>query len=253
MDTTDIGRDARHGETLHAATFIPSGERSHPPVTMPAAPRGSRKITTRSRFSARGYVVAHLPAHPDRQQRVGYESNLERSFVLLTLSQPDVADLVEQPFTVIYTDGFGRPRRYTFDYLVVRANGRRTAVEVKTAERANTARVRDKLSAVAAQLPPKLADEFRLFTNADFEPWMTVNAAQLLHCRRKPDHAADEALASTISGLNGQITIAELVDLTGIGARGFRAIIRAIYANRLRPITPGIHGPKTLVTPEVLS
>lgn len=253
MDTTDIGRDARHDEALPSGTFISSGQSSHPPVVMPAAPRGSRKITTRSRFSARGYVVAHLPARPDQQQRVGYESNLERSFVLLTLSQPDVADLVEQPFTVIYTDGFGRPRRYTFDYLVIRANGRRTAVEVKTAERANTARVRDKLSAVAAQLPSQLADEIRLFTDADFEPWMAVNAAQLLHCRRKPDHAADEVLASTISGLNGQITIADLVDLTGIGARGYRAVIRAIYVNRLNPITPGIHGPKSIVTPGVLS
>ncbi len=253
MDTTDIGRDARHDEALPTGTFIPSGQSSHPPAVMPASPRGSRKLTTRSRFSARGYVVAHLPARPDQPQRVGYESNLERSFVLLTLSQPDVVDLIEQPFTVIYTDGLGRPRRYTFDYLVIRANDRRTAVEVKTAERASTARVRDKLSAVAAQLPPRLADEVRLFTDADFEPWMAVNAAQLLHCRRKADRAADEALVSAISGLNGHIAIANLVDLTGLGARGYRAIIRAIYANRLRPITPGIHGPITLVTPEVLS
>jgi hypothetical protein len=229
----------------------PSGRRSSfGPVVLPAPPRGVRKITTRSRFSARGYLVAHLPARPAQPQRIGYESQLERSFVLLTLAQPDVVDLIEQPFTVVYKDDLGRARRYTIDYVVVMVNGHRAAVEVKTSERARSVRVLEKLAAVASQMPSELANEVRIFTDAEFEPWMVVNAAQLLQCRHKLDPAADAALESVIAGLNGQISISDLVTLAGIGAQGYPAIIRALYSKRLRPVMPGLHGPKTLVVRE---
>ena len=52
---------------------------------------------------------------------VGYESKLERYFVLLATVDPQVIVIKHQPFTIRFRiDGSGRIRRYTPDYFFVR-------------------------------------------------------------------------------------------------------------------------------------
>lgn len=241
MKNSENGRNLRHGGALSAVQQSPAT------VILPNAPRGARKITTRSRFSARGYVVAQLKVDPERAQRIGYESNLERSFVLLTLARQEVVDIVEQPFTLIYKNHQGKKRRYTFDYLVTLVDGQKCAVEVKRAEIVRQKRVIEKLAEAAAHIPNGLVDEVRLFTDEDFEPWAVINASQLHYCKRHHDSQADDTVAGVIADLKGQITIRDLVAQAGLESRGYQATIRALYSGAVHTVTRGLHGPETLV------
>lgn len=251
MESTYVRRITRQEEALPFVTANTEVLSKCTAVTLPALPRGCRKITMRSRFSARGYIVADLPSLPGQAQRIGYESLLERSFVLLMLARSDVIDLVEQPFTIKYKDDQGRSRRYTLDYLVVLANGSRLAVEVKASRRALEKTVRERLQEVKLHLSAELADDVYLFTDDDFEPWMAVNAGQLLFCRKFADPSSDVLIASLIANLNGETTIRDLVKMSGIGQRGYMAAVRAIYSGQLLTVKKGIFGPRTTVVKEV--
>ena len=216
------------------------------PITLPAASRASRKIATKSRFSVRGFVVAVFPEEPDGR-RVSFESGLERDFVLLMLARRDVASIVEQPFSLTWIDGAGRPARYTPDFLLTLTDGRRLAVEVKRAERVRRKRIDTTLAAIAAQLPAELADGVALFTDEHFQAWEAVNAAQLHEARKRPDPEADHALANAAEQLNGDIGVGSLAALLGLGGRGFRSILRGISGGGLRLVTRGIIGPQSRV------
>lgn len=217
-------------------------------VTLPAPSRACRRIGLRSRVSARGTLVAALPSQPPR--RVGFESNLERSFILLMLARPDVVDLVEQPSRTTYAAPDGRPRTRTLDFLVTLADGRRLAVEVKRAERARATGPRAELARLAAQLDPRLADGVALFTDEHFEPWEAANAATLHEARKRPDPAADAALTAATAQVRGTVAVRDLAALTGLpgpGGRGYRAVVRALFAGTLRAVTRGLLGPASLV------
>lgn len=115
---------------------VPNGAIRVPPavsasIRLPEALRGSRKIQSRSRVSARGILVSRF-RNSSHLSLTGYESSTERAFFLVAAADPNTVDIVEQPFTLRYIDGSGRTRRYTFDYLVTMRDGRRIAVEVKS-------------------------------------------------------------------------------------------------------------------------
>lgn len=52
-------------------------------------------------------------------ETVRFESGLERDFLTLIRFRDDVVEIVEQPFTVKFTDSTGRRRSYTPDFKVV--------------------------------------------------------------------------------------------------------------------------------------
>lgn len=215
-------------------------------IQLPSALRGARKISTKSRFSARGYVVARLPDHPNLA-KIGYESRLEQAFLLLCLARPDVVDIVEQPFTIVYHDRHGRKRRHTFDYLVTLSTGRRLAVQVKRADRAVEKEVARELALVERSMPSSMADEVRLFTEQHFDWTAVENASQMVECSKHIDKTADDVLGDVIASLQGCTTIRELSSLAGLGRRSYPAIVRAIFSGGLRQISLGFIGAQTII------
>ena len=217
------------------------------PVRLPADSLSSRRIPTKSRLSVRGFIVARFPEEPDGR-RLNFESGLERAFILLMLARRDVVSIVEQPFGVTWTNGEGRVARYTPDFLLTLTDGRRLAVEVKRAEQVRRRRIDVELALIAAQLPPTLADCVALFTDEDYQAWEGVNAGQLHEARKRPDAEADAALVDVSQQLRGNISVGDLSALLGLGARGFWAVLRAIFDDKLRLVTPGIIGPRSRVS-----
>lgn len=53
-----------------------------------------------------------------RDAPIAFESTLERDFLAQATADPDVVEIISQPFTLRFTDPDGRRRRYTPDYLV---------------------------------------------------------------------------------------------------------------------------------------
>lgn len=62
---------------------------------------------------------------------IGFESSLERDYVTLTLFDPSVISVTEQPVRIQYRDEAGKDRRYTPDYLVHRSDRASALIEVK--------------------------------------------------------------------------------------------------------------------------
>lgn len=82
-----------------------------------------RRIGT-NRRSLTGKIVT-------RGRSVAFESALERDFILMMDWDRDVLRISEQPFKVPYTDGRGRKREYTPDFLVRYDTGEWGLYEVK--------------------------------------------------------------------------------------------------------------------------
>lgn len=216
------------------------------PIVLPAGSRASRQIATKSRFSVRGFVTATFPDEP-HGRRVGFESGLERDFILLTLARGDVASITEQPCAVSWTDADGQVARYTPDFLLTLTDGRRFAVEVKYAERVRRKRIDIQLAAIAAQLPSMLADALVLFTDEHYQAWEAVNAGQLHEARKRRDAEADVVLHDVSRQLRGTVSVGDLSAMLDLGSRGFRAVLRAAFTGQLRLVTPGIIGPRSRV------
>lgn len=221
------------------------------PIQLPQKLRGSRKIRSRSAISARGILVARIRG-AKRLTRIGYESSLERSFALIALADANSADIVEQPFTLRYVDKIGKMRRYTFDYLVTMRDGRRIAVEVKHSQQAKKQKVIAKITDAALRLVPDYADEVFLFTERNFTRTQIENAEQFVNCQRELDPDADDQLAEIISTLKGNMTVSDLVRVSGLAERGYPAVVRAMYNNLLHWRRATLIGPKTIVSREMV-
>lgn len=221
------------------------------PIQVPEALRGSRKIQLRSRVSARG-ILAPLFRGSNRLSLTGYESSTERAFFLVALTNPNTVDIVEQPFTLRYLDQTGRTRRYTFDYLVIMSDGRRIAVEVKNSAQARRPKVVERIREAALRLVPEYADEVFLFTEKSFSRTQIENAEQFLNCQREVDPEADRQLSAAVSTLCGRTTVSELIKVSGLKARGYPAVIRALYDGTLHWNKKRLIGPKTLVSREAI-
>ncbi len=221
------------------------------PIQLPLPLRGSRKIRSRSSISARGTIVARFRC-TNRLARIGYESTLERAFVLIALTDCNTADIVEQPFTLRYVDAGSRPRRYTFDYLVTMRDGRRIAVEVKNSQQASKPQVISKVSYAASRLVPDYADEVVLFTEKNFTRTQVENAEQFVNCHRQANPDADNRVLAVISTLQGSMSVGDLVKVSGLAERGYPAVVRAMYSNLLRWHREALIGPKTMVSREVM-
>lgn len=144
-------------------------------------------------------------------------------------------------------DSGGRLAKYTAHFLVTLANAKKIAVEVKPAHRAQNPALLEKLSLVEAMLVPKHADEFHLFTDAQYAPWQAANAGMLHEARKAPDPAADARLKAAIKTLQGTVSIADLHRLTGSGSRAHGEILRAIGNGKLALVSSGIIAPHSFL------
>ena len=85
--------------------------------------------------TVRGFTLATLPAE-DRWRQIISASQHERDTCLLTLADPNLWNLHDQPKPVNYVDVDGRQRTHRFDYLAVYRDGTKCGLAVEPEERA---------------------------------------------------------------------------------------------------------------------
>ncbi len=186
----------------------------------------------RSKLTVRGFTLAMTPAE-QRWRQIISASQGERETCLLSLAMPDLWNLIDQPKPVSFVDVDGRQRTHRFDYLAVFKNGRRVAIAVKPAERVERLKFKATLQAIKRDLPIGFADQVALVTERGRHKVEVRNAELLNFFRRCADEEADNVVVDLINGLLGEVSINDLIEKSGLGARAFRAAFRAIYAGRL--------------------
>lgn len=219
--------------------------------TPPSRSLASRQVAQASK----GHFTGHLIVDDGDQGRIlEVESHLEMLWAVYLLSRPEVATIIEQaPF--VWADDEGKVRTKYFDFLVIFRNGRRLACEVKPSVRLKSGRILRELRQIAAQIDPvaadaerpPFADEVRLLTEEGLDP-ISIYNAEMFMGMRDPDPVADEAALLAVRELCGSATMADLTQLIGQGARGFRALVRLIMKQVLRIDDHSRITPKTRVS-----
>lgn len=197
----------------------------------PAPSRASRFPALKSRNTCRGFVIY-------QNRVVWFESHLELMVFFMLALLPEVATIQEQPNAVTYQDG-ETLHRHTFDFLVIFRDGSRKYVAVKPAARVASSRIEHVLGLIAAQLSPALGGSVHLITDADFTYADRFNATQAYDFCMDPVTEHDEAMTGLVSEITGAIRIADLVAASGLGAMGFRSIVRLIAYRQLSAVKPG--------------
>lgn len=202
----------------------------------------------RSKLTVRGFTLAMTPAE-QRWRQIISASQGERETCLLSLAMPDLWNLIDQPKPVSFVDVDGRQRTHRFDYLAEFKNGLRVAIAVKPAERVERLNFKATLQAIKRDLPLGFADRVALVTERERHKIEVRNAELLNFFRRCPDQEADSVVADLIDGLFGEVSISDLIQKSGLGARAFRATFRAIYAGRLDANTRETISTNSIVAP----
>lgn len=180
--------------------------------------------------ASRGHCTGHLMVGPWPGRVLHVESHLEMNWAHCLNAHPMTRVLREQ-VGFDWTDGAGKRRTHYFDLFVEQSDGRRIAYPVKPEARVND-RFMAEMTAVARQAKQTgLVDEVRLLTDADLDP-VELSNARLGYGMRVPDPEADHAAAAVVAALPGVVTLGDLVDRLGLGARGYRALIRLVRAGR---------------------
>ncbi|MDA9509424.1 hypothetical protein XI09_33270 [Bradyrhizobium sp. CCBAU 11386] len=185
----------------------------------------------KSRGSCRGFAI-----HQNRT--VVFESHLELMVMFLFAIRPDVAEIIDQPASVSFIDRDGKLRRHTFDFLIILAGGLKIFIAVKPEKRVAQSGIRQTISLIAEQLAPGIADQIALITDRDFTRADRFNAQQAFECARFPIPEHDDLIDRMTENMIGSAKIADLVDTSGLGGMGFRAVVRLLARRVLAPTQP---------------
>lgn len=202
----------------------------------------------RSKLTVRGFTLAMLPAEK-RWRQITSASQGERETCLLALADPNLWNLHDQPETVAFLDVDGRQRTHRFDYLAEYRDGSKVALAVKPEARVESLNFRTTLKAIRRDLPLGFADKVCLVTEQNRHPKEVQNAQLLNFFRRSPDADADALTRERIASLTDELSIQELIAPLAIGARGYRAAFRAIFAGLLQANTQELISTNSIVTP----
>lgn len=210
--------DSTHN-AIDLAEFAPIWRRPNPSLA-------SRRLSARSRGSARGFVI-----DPVAHRQINIESGLEWHVAIALLARRDIVELREQPEGIFYFDPDGKRRFHVFDFLATKATGARVAIAVKPESKSR--RLRRDLPYMAAQLPRSFANEVVLITDLHIDP-ITIHNAKLIHeMRKRANPASDRKIQALISLLLGATSIGSLVEECGMGSDGFASVVRHISVGNL--------------------
>lgn len=190
----------------------------------------TRAISKRSKASGRSTAMT-----PDNRE-IRFESLLEKKVAMRLMTSKQVARLVEQPPPVVYFDADGVQCLHYFDFLATMHDGRKIAYAIRPEHRAA------KIRALLPFLMPyavDLADGFVVATEKHVPRASVANAALILSARRAAHPGNDQAVRTVVAGLHGQVTVGDIVAMTGLHGDGFRAVIRAIDRGELAVTTGG--------------
>ena len=163
---------------------------------------------------------------------VQVESHLELCWCLCLSLRSDIADLREQ-VGFDWFDEHGKYHTHYFDLFVTRTDGTRIACAIRPLARTG-GRFGRQMPRIAEQARrSRFADDVRLLTDRDLDP-VELHNAWLLHGARVGDPQADVIAADVFAAMSGTVTLAELTARTGLGATGFRALLRLVRSGHLR-------------------
>lgn len=214
----------------------------------PAPTTAGLMFPARSKQTVRGFTLAKTPADQHWRQIIS-ASQGERETCLLTLAMPNLWNLFDQPKPVSFVEIDGRQRTHRFDYLAEFKEGRRVAIAVKPFERATKLNFKASLKAIKRDLPAGFADKVVLVTERERHHVEVQNAELLNFFRRCPDTEADNVISDLTNRLFGEISLTDLINKSGLGARAFRAAFRAIYAGSLIANTRELITNNSIVAP----
>jgi len=202
----------------------------------------------RSKQTVRGFTLAMTPAEQYWRQIIS-ASQGERECCLLALAMRELWNLFDQPKPVSFVDVDGKQRTHRFDYLAELKDGSRVAMAVKPEANVVRLNFRATLTAIERDLPAGFADRVYLVTERERHRFQVQNAELLNFFRRCPDQEADDTVTDLVSGLYQEVPITDLIEKSGLGARGYRAAFRAIYAGRLKANTRELITNNSIVAP----
>lgn len=214
----------------------------------PLPSRATRSFAARSKSSVRGFLFAQLPAQ-DRPRQIIYESNLERRVLLTFLARRDIVDIWDQPPAIPFSAPSGALRHHTPDFLAILDTGLRLAIAVKPWASVERLRFKDELSRVRSAMSPAYADELVLITDADLNDAQVRNAELLHIARQTVDPEARKVVGGVLVKLKGEQTFASILAESGLGDRGWAALICAIHAGEANVDQSRRIGSHTLVHP----
>lgn len=192
------------------------------------------KTTRKMAKGRREHFTGQFTFGSDEGRTMDVESHTELNVALVTIVRPDVVDLEHQvPFQWVKPDG--KPATHHFDFRVVMVDGKRRAIMVKSEYRRRQTKVQDELAQIAAQVTPDFADEVVVMSERDLDPIELFNA-EIMHEMRRPDPEADASARRVVGEIVASVQIMDLVEAVGLGARGFRALVRLIRSHELELI-----------------
>jgi len=199
---------------------------------LPAASRADRNVANASK----GHCTAFTILGEHSGTRTQAESHLELCHLKLQNARPDVVDIREQ---VRFVYGRNNDRSHIFDMVVVKECGNRVAYTVKPLGRLASGRFIDEMQVISWWVEHKgFASTVRLLTDADIDMSELHNA----NCNivlRDQDPIAERAARHAVSKVCGTISLRDLTQEVGLGARGYRALRRLIAKQEIRPTACG--------------
>jgi hypothetical protein len=170
----------------------------------------------------------------DLRGEVCYEGALERCCLVVGSLRPDIVKVAEQPPSVTYIDDDGRKRRHIFDFRFTKSDGKRVLVAVKPSALIGISGIDRILELIAEQVSPAMVDYVMPFTEKKLSQVDHFNVQVVNMATRDLCPEADAALAKVVRKMNGQASIGELVERSGLGGYGYDAVVRALFAGQLR-------------------
>lgn len=219
------------------------------PVRLPLPTRGSRHGSLRSRASGRAVLSLRLAAHP-QPVKVRVDSILEANTACCCAARPDAFDLIEQPPAIRFSDGAGRSKMHTYDFLFIRDTGERIAIVVKPWDQACRPGFQDALRRIRAATPLAFVRRVVLVTDRDLRLDDVWNAMRLQEARRRPDGEADARALDWLRGQTEPQPLHRLHAATGLGARAWPATVRLVFAGQVRRLDQGRIGLSTRLVAE---
>lgn len=231
---SNSSHDFRQGNSAaHCLEPMPDNDDG---ISLPRASQADRNVQKASA----GHCTAFGVVGDDKGIRVQGESLLEHRVHLLINSGGNVANLREQ---VRFYFGWDpkKQQQHVFDAFATLKTGERIAFAMKPEMRLRSSN-RDKvdfmdhMQTVAWWVYEKdFADDVRIFTEADIDP-IELHNAQVLNAVREYDAEADLVAKQVIGSLpkGGGVSLCELTKTTGMGARGYRALLRLLRTGDAR-------------------
>ena len=146
---------------------------------------------------------------------------------MIALAEPDTVDVVEQVGPLYWVDSKNKRHEHYLDHVVHKADNRKLGLTDKPYRKVH-AEFGDELKQVCEDGQAKgVIDDLFLVTEYGRDPVKLFNAELLRGCR-DADTMADTEARAVVCEMQEASTIRNLVDLIGMGPRGFRAIVRLI-------------------------